>query len=310
MKFYQRRSVALIVLILAIIGSSVYGFSKRPADLPEVAYHQWICDEAKLLGKETEGTIEAYNELWDEQAGAVIAVATVEEINGWSFEDYAADLGIKWGLGGNDMLLLMVKGDHYYVALGDNIAYAMTDTQQAKLKNAIEKYYYDGEYDKAAVSFYRQADVVYSQANLYADEGDDGWVPGSTSVSDIVVHLVIVLVVLFVIWSMLDRMRYSRYQRRYRSGLTMGPYAPIFWGRPRRTVVVNNNYGADRPPRPSGDRRRPSGGIGGGSFGASGFGGGKRVSSSRPSRSGAPRRSSGGRRSGGFGKSGFGGGKR
>lgn len=309
MKFYQRRSVALIVLILAIIGSGVYGFSKRPADLPDVAYHQWICDEAKLLDKETEGTIEAYNELWDEQAGAVIAVATVENIDGWSFEDYAADLGNKWGLGGNDMLLLMVKGDHYYVSLGDNIAYAMTDTQQAKLKNAIEKYYYDGEYDKAAVSFYRQADVVYSQASLYADEGDYGWVDGSTSVGSVVMDLVIVLVVLFVLWSMLDRMRYSRYQRRYRSGVVTRPYYPIFWGRPRRTVIVNNNhYGDTRPPRPSSNRRRPSGGSSG--FGASGFGGGKRVSSSRPSRSSAPRRSSGGRRSGGFGKSGFGGGKR
>ena len=304
MKFYQRRSVALIVLILAIIGSSVLGFAKRPADLPDVDYGHWICDEAKLLNQETEETIQAYNELWDEQTRAVIAVATVENIDGWDYEDYAADLGIKWGLGGNDMLLLMEKGAHYYVALGDNIAYAMTDTQQGKLQSAIEKFYYDNELDKAAVAFYRQADVVYSQANLYADEGDYGWVEGSTTVSDIVVNLVIVLVVLFVIWSVLDKMRYNRYQRRYRSGVVMRPYYPIFWGRPHRTVIVNNN-GGYRPSRTSRtNRRRPSGG-----FGASGFGGGSRVSSSRTSRS-APRRSSGSQRSGGFGKSGFGGGKR
>ena len=308
MKFYQRRSVAVVVLILAILGSSLYGFSKRPAELPEVSYGQWICDEAGLLDEETEATIKAYNQLWDEQTRAVIALATVEDIHGWSYEDYAADLGNKWGLGGNDMLLLMVKGEHYYVSLGDNIAYAMLDTQQAKLQSAIEKYYYDGEFDKAAIAFYRQADVVYSQAELYADEGDYGWAESSSTAGDTLVNLVIVLVLLFVLWSVLDRMRYSRYQRRYRSGIAVRPYYPIFWGRPRRTVIVNNNYGGSRPVRPShtssSSRQRSSG------FGASGFGGGSRTGASRPSRTSAPRSSSGTRRGGGFGKSGFGGGKR
>ena len=34
MKFYQKRSFALVVLILAIIGSGVSGISKKPAALP------------------------------------------------------------------------------------------------------------------------------------------------------------------------------------------------------------------------------------------------------------------------------------
>ena len=54
MKFYQRRSVALIVLVLAILGASVYGLSKKPAPLPKVEYMHWIADEANLLSKETE----------------------------------------------------------------------------------------------------------------------------------------------------------------------------------------------------------------------------------------------------------------
>ena len=33
MKFYQKRGFALVVLILAIIGSGVYGISKKPAAL-------------------------------------------------------------------------------------------------------------------------------------------------------------------------------------------------------------------------------------------------------------------------------------
>lgn len=31
MKFYQKRGFALVVLVLAILGSCVYGISKKPA---------------------------------------------------------------------------------------------------------------------------------------------------------------------------------------------------------------------------------------------------------------------------------------
>ena len=110
MKFYQKRSFALVVLILAIIGSGVYGISKKPAALPEVSYYNWICDEAGLLDQETRQTIQDYNTAWNEQYYAVVAVAAVDDIRGWSSEDYARELGARWGLGANDMLLLLVKG--------------------------------------------------------------------------------------------------------------------------------------------------------------------------------------------------------
>ena len=38
MKFYQKRGFALVVLVLAILGSCVYGISKKPADLPQVPW--------------------------------------------------------------------------------------------------------------------------------------------------------------------------------------------------------------------------------------------------------------------------------
>lgn len=163
MKFYQRRAVALVVLILAILGSSAYGISRKPAPLPEVQQYQWICDEAGLLSKETRSVIESYNTAWNEKYYAVIAVAAVEDLSGWSEADYAAQLGKNWGLGDNDMLLLLAKGEDYYVSLGDGLVYTMTDTQQTKLRTAIEPDYYGGDWDAAVVSFMRQADVIYAQ---------------------------------------------------------------------------------------------------------------------------------------------------
>ena len=166
MKFYQRRSFALVVLILAVALASVYGFSKKPAELPEVAYHHWICDEEDILDSESEQAIKDYNAAWDKDYGAVVAVAAVEtkDLRGWKIENFAQKLGQKWGLGANDMLLLLVEGDDYYVDRGEQAARVMTDTQQNKLKTAIEQDYYDGDYSAAAVAFFRQADIFYAQA--------------------------------------------------------------------------------------------------------------------------------------------------
>lgn len=318
MKFYQKRGFALVVLILAIIGSGVYGISKKPAAPPEVSYYNWICDQAGLLDQETRQTIQDYNTAWNKQYYAVVAVAAVDDIRGWSSEDYARELGARWGLGANDMLLLLVKGGDWYVACGDNLADLMTDTQQTRLKTALDTPYYSGNYAEAAVAFFRQSDVVLAQTlgqsgshQQPAQKRD--WRQPSAASGVSVSGVVLLIVGIFVIWSLLDRMRYNRYRRR--PVVAGGPvYYPIFWGRrpraprpPRPPRGPGGPMGGGpRPPRSSGPRpgnysRSSSGGFGGGSrsggFGnRGGFGGG---------------RSSGGSRGGGFGgKGGFGGGRR
>ena len=178
MKFYQKRGFALVVLILAIIGSGVYGISKKPAALPEVSYYNWICDEAGLLDQETRQTIQDYNTAWNKQYYAVVAVAAVDDIRGWSSEDYARELGARWGLGANDMLLLLVKGGDWYVACGDDLADQMTDTQQTRLKTALDTPYYAGDYSQAAVDFFRQSDVVLAQTLGRSSTGGQSPAPG------------------------------------------------------------------------------------------------------------------------------------
>ena len=127
MKFYQKRGFALVVLVLAILGSCVYGISKKPADLPQVSYGNWLRDDADLLTDETEAALRQYDQSWDSDYRAIIAVATLDTLNGWTYEKAAAELGSQSGLGGNDMLLLLVKDSDYYVALGDNVLNAERD---------------------------------------------------------------------------------------------------------------------------------------------------------------------------------------
>lgn len=325
MKFYQKRGFALVVLILAILGASVYGISKKPASLPEVSHYNWICDQAGLLTQDARQTIQEYNTAWNKKYYAVAAVAAVDNIRGWKPEDYARELGAKWGLGANDMLLLLVKGGDWYVACGDDLADQMTDTQQTKLKTALDTPYYAGDYSQAAVDFFRQSDVVLAQTlgqngSHQQPAQNQGWQQPSAASGVSIAGVVLLIVCIFVVWALLDRMRYNRYRRR---PVVAGPvYYPIFWGRrpraprpPRPPRGPGGPMGGGpRPPRSSGPRpsrssgprpgnysRSSSGGFGGGSrsggFGnRGGFGGG---------------RSSGGSRGGGFGgKGGFGGGRR
>ena len=260
-------------------------------------------------------------------------MAAVDNIRGWKPEDYARELGAKWGLGANDMLLLLVKGGDWYVACGDDLADQMTDTQQTKLKTALDTPYYAGDYSQAAVDFFRQSDVVLAQTLGRSSTGGQSPAPGqrwqepagASGVS--IAGVVLLIMCIFVVWALLDRMRYNRYRRR--PAMMGGPvYYPIFWGRrpraprpPRPPRGPGGPMGGPmgggprpprsappRPPRSNGPRpggfggSRPGGSFGGGSrsggFGnRGGFGGGGR--------------SSGGSRGGGFGgKGGFGGGRR
>ena len=335
MKFFQKRGTALVVLVLAIVGAIFIGQSrkdaflaKKPTALPDVSYQQWICDDAGLLNDQTEQLIRDYNNSWNDKYYAIVAVATIDHLSGWDGQDFAANLGQQWGLGANDMILLLVKDGDWQVYCGDNVGYVMTDTQQNKLRQAIETTYYSGDFDSAVTAFFRQADVFYGQAQLGGgySSGDDGWyapaapaAAGSGGVS--IGSVVLLIMAIFVVWMLLDALRYSRYRRRYIVGAPVNVvrpvYYPVFWG---RRYAPPPPPRAPRPPRPP---RPPMGGgprppMGGGPRPP--MGGGPRPSAPRPSRPGsrpsggprpsAPRPSRPSRPSGGFSGGGFGGGSR
>ena len=343
MEFFKKRGVALAVLVVAIVGAVFIGQSrkagfiaKEPTALADVKYQSWICDEAGLLSETTKQTILDYNASWDQKYYAIVAVASIDHLTGWDGQTYAAKLGEAWGLGRNDMILLLVKDGDWQVYCGDDVGYAMTDTQQSKLRQAIETTYYSGDFDGAVTAFFRQADVFYAQARL--DSGDSyggGWdapsAPAAAQSGGTSLGAVLMLIIcIFVVWMVLDGLRYSRYRRRYIVGAPVNVvrpvYYPIFWGRqyapprpprgprpprppyggsprppmgggaPRPPRPGSRPSGGARPPRPSAPRpSRPSRPSGGSGFSGGGFGGGSR---------------SGGSRGGGFGGGGFGGGKR
>lgn len=223
-----------------------------------MSYYNWICDQAGLLDQETRQTIQDYNTAWNKQYYAVVAVAAVDDIRGWSSEDYARELGARWGLGANDMLLLLVKGGDWYVACGDNLADLMTDTQQIRLKTALDTPYYSGNYAEAAVAFFRQSDVVLAQTLGRSSTGGQSPAPGQTwqepaGASGVSIRGVVLLIVcIFVVWALLDL-------------YALQPLSPAS-GYDGRAGVLSHFLGRrPRAPRPPGRRppRGPGGPMGG-----------------------------------------------
>ena len=306
--FAKNRTLGWICVVIAVVAATVWGMYKKPVDLPKVEFYNWVCDDAKLLSTETENIVKQYNDNWNDRYYAVTAVATVKSVRGWKVEEFAKALGEEWGLGSNDMLLLMVKNGDYYVACGDYVAAMMTDTQQNKLQSAVEPPYYQKDYDDAAVSFFRQADVFYGQAftGIAGSTGGAEW-QKSRSTSLPIGGVILLVLGIFAVWALLDRVRYSRYQRRYVTpavAVPVIPYYPIFWGRtvaspkpprPPQPVVHTTSttyhsgpshtttyHSSPRPSTPShtSSAPRPSSvpknGSHSGGFGNSGFGGGRR----------------------------------
>ena len=337
MKFFQKRGVAIVVLILAIVASSAWGLHKTPAvstpeggekldpSLSTAAFEQYVRDEANVLSDKTEKAVSLYNANWDKMFGSIMAVVTVQSSD--NLENTAYDYADTMQLGSNDAILVIAKQqqDYYLVASGDFYD-LLSGLSQSFVASCMADNVQKGDYDAAVRSLCAALHVElsqqYQQSEAALDEAANG------------VMFIMILIIFFVLWIMLDGMRYRRYRRRYMMpgmGVPTVMYHPIFWGRrpprgprPPRSGGPRPPQGGPRPPhsggssggnrRPSQQPRRPSGSSGSsfGGFGSSGrggsFGSGNFGGFGGSSRGGG----FGGGRSGGFGGSrggGFGGGR-
>ena len=343
MKIFQKRAVAAVVLVLAIVAGVAIGQAKKPdtggeASTAIVGTYTYVYDHAGVLSDSTMEHIDAMNTSLFAQTGAQILVVTVDSTDGEDIIDYAADLGNTYGVGSaernNGVVMLLaldnisqsgLMGD-YCVVVGTGLE-SYADDFVSLQSYYLEEDFAAGAYD-AGVKKTFDAFIDWF-ADFYGVTIREGYIPAvretyssgsgyytethgyvAPAFGSLVSGVVALLLVLLVLWMVLDGIRYSRYRRRYlRPGMGRPTvlYYPIFWGRPR----------PPRPPRPP--RRPPSGGsFGGGSFGGAGgargsFGGGSfgRAGGSRGGFGGGSFRSGGARR-GGFGGGSFrgGGGRR
>ena len=328
MKIFKKRSVAVLVMALAIAAASLLGLSRRPdavspdtglVDMPIGEFRPYIVDEARLLSDRTEETLCLYNANWDQLGGSILAV--VSEENAGDLEEAAWAWAEKLQLGENDAILLMdpAAGNCYLLSSG-----RFTDRFSGRESAYLDSYLYEdfqaARYDTGVSNLFSHIhqDFFYSQSSQSSSQGIG---------FGLILQLIILLVILVFVCSLIDSMRYRSWYRSY-GGMPMPPvvYRPIlFWHRPggrwfRHRPPPPPRSGGPRPPAGGGQPRtgggsftgRPGsrgGGFGGGSFGGGrggGFGGGS-FGGGRGGGFGGG--SSSGSRGGGFGGGSFGGGR-
>lgn len=293
MKFFQKRGVAIVVLILAIIASGAWGLHKAPAvstpeggekldpSLSTAAFTQYVRDDADILSDKTEKAVSLYNANWDKMFGSIMAVVTVQSSD--NLENTAYDYADTMQLGSNDAILVIAKQqqDYYLVASGDfyDLLSGLSQSFVAScMESGVQKSDYDAAVQELCSQLHVELSQQYQQSEAALDEAANG------------VMFIMILIIFFVLWIMLDGMRYRRYRRRYMMpgmGVPTVMYHPIFWGRRPPRGPRPPCSGGPRPPqggrgsssgnrRPPQQPRRPSGGSGNsfGGFGSSGRGGG------------------------------------
>lgn len=316
MKLFKSRFFAVIVMIAAILVACVHGFNTRQVvEVPDGAapldenistayYEEYIVDEAKILSSKTERSLSIYNANWDKMAGRIIAVVTVK--NAGDIEDAAWNWAYDLELGENDAILLIDASSGEYTVVASGTFYDDFSTQSGSfVDNAMYDGVRRGDYDSAALN-------LFAQVHLLRGE----YTHTVVNAGGILLLIVVVILVIFI-FSMVDSMRYSRWNARYGSMPTPPViYRPVLWWhrpgsiwyrRRRRPVPppppprppysggsrppmggsrppVNHNrppMGGHRPPasshRPSGGPRPNSGSFGGGRGGS--FGGSSRSGS-------------------------------
>lgn len=297
MKLLKNRGFAAAVMVLAIVLSSLYGLSKRPAvETPEGgraldeglstgALERYIVDDAGILSDQTEQTLSLYNANWDLWEGCILAVVTEDTVSG-SIEDAAYAWAGKLELGADDAILLMAPGDQnaaliasgrFYDAMGDPVRY-------------IDLYLYDdfmaGQYDQGVLALFGQIHLLFGESGTYS---------GTAAVSSFL-PVVMLLVLLLIFFSCLDSIRHAAWRRRY-GGMAVPPviFRPILWWHRPGGAWYRRRMAPPPPPPPR--RGPPPGGFGGGPRAPRGGSFGSRSGSSS-SRSGG---GSFGSRGGGFG---------
>lgn len=321
MKFFQKRTVAIVITGLVILGCLLYGWgSSTPkpepaAPMPDYSVSDgavWVRDDAGVLSGDTCRELAELNAYWDATYNSVVAFASTDSTGGAYMEDYAYMLGNEWGLGQNDMLLLVVPGEMPYLVLS-NSEIVPDKELEADFYDAFDDgYSFAGfDYDNAVREFYGELDNLYNDYAPTHYEYHDYNAPVVYETQSVnIVGLVFFVVIVIVVLSAIDKSRYRRWYRRY--GMMATPpvrFVPfIFWHRPGGSWYrrMNMHY----TPRPGGSRSGmppPTGRPGSrpGNFGSrpSGFGGSSRPGNfgSRPSSFGSRGGFGGSSRSGGFG---------
>lgn len=276
MKLLKNRGFAVAVLAVTIVLSSLYGLSKRPdaalpapepgtaagldTSLSTAAFAPYIVDDANILSSDTEKQLSLYNANWDSLGGSILSVVTTR--NAGDIVDAAWDWADNMELGENDAILLMDPGaaDSYLLSFG-----AFAGRFDGREGTYLTQYLYEDfqaeRYDAGVLALFGQ---IHDTLFAAAAQPPAAYPAGTDTLSVIsaVIPIILLLVVMVALFSVIDSMRYTSWNRRYGSmGVPPVVYRPIFWWhRPGSAWFRRRrNPPPPRPPRPASPPGPPMG---------------------------------------------------
>ena len=173
MKFFKKTSVAILLTALLVALCCVWGYSRAyeasHSDPDSVVQSQragesglnyflnWIDDGAGLFSMETTDTLARNNLDLNNTYGCLLALKTVNYLNGQDIASYSKDLFQQVDLGRKDMLLVIESSSQaWYLVYGGGLrTYAENnDALAALLKDNLDTDFFQGESDAGILSLF------------------------------------------------------------------------------------------------------------------------------------------------------------
>lgn len=263
MKFFRKTSVAIVLTLLIVALCCVWGYTRVYVDpAPQIDtvernstegnlnyYLSQIDDNADLFTLDTIDTLARKDLVLDNTYRSLLAIKTVNYLNGTDIAAYAQRAAEQMDLGDRNLLLLLdTNTEDWYVVCGSQMtAYVEADgTLPSVFHRHLGTSFWDEETDRdaAILALFEDLEDWYAEA-LPQYDSSTSTLFQSSKVPTVTLHALfsgILLNVLANLWwivlllavlHIVDRMRFQRYFTKYPPGTTDAPlFHPfLFWHR-------------------------------------------------------------------------------
>jgi uncharacterized protein len=259
-----RLGLFLCCIVLIVAGATGRVGAQNP---PQVEAKNYVSDFGDVLSRGAVAQLTALCTEVEQKTQAQIAVITVKSLDGRSIEDYSIDLATQLGVGpkatSRGVLILLAVQDHRNrIEVGYGLEPILPDGKTGSFLREATPILRTGNYDAALLLMARRvADVIAADRGVTLTASTN--LPaqnGRTGVDEQEEHglgtLVVIIVAIFIIWSVFSRMGGGGRRGSGLGGIGGG------W-------IIGSILGSMM-----GGGYRGGGGFGGGGFGAGGGGGG------------------------------------
>ena len=268
MKFFRKTSVAVLLTLLVIALCCVIGYTRAapntPQDISDAPaqqagesglnyYLSWIDDDAGLFSMDTTDTLARSNLSLHSNYGCLMAIQTINYLNGQDIETYAKNRFEETELGSMDMLLVIETSNQaWYLVYGGTLRpyveeSGVTPILSSVVCNNLIASFFQGESDQGILRLFDGLETWCAAALPVLDHTSSGFSffsgdsrEQSVSLGDVLQGVLFTLLVniwwIILVWVVLnvgDRVRFRRYITQYPPGTqTLIPFRPIlFWHR-------------------------------------------------------------------------------